>query len=427
MSHPNVVAIHDVGPDASAAGVDPFLVMDLCADGSLGDRLAASDLGTLPPDELIPILVDVAAGLDALHLRGIIHRDLKPSNILLGDGRARIADLGIALAEPSDLTVPETTVGTLAYLAPEQLAGEPASPASDVHGLGVVAFLGLTGSLPRPAANLAEIVAASRIDPPAVSRLAPALGTAYDAPIAAALARSPDERPSAAQFGASLRAALGSGRAARRPRASAPAAIASLVDDDAPTVRSVVVPAREGADTPGRPSSRLVGLVAVEALLVVIAAAWLFASLLGQGRAGTPSPTPGGPTAPIATPSPTPTPSPSPTPTPTPSPTPTPTPEPTPDPVARAMTASATARSAVNDAVADHALKNKEARDLESRLDDFDQAVQEGDAEAARRAADRFSGAVDDRIGHNGFPEEDAARLRAAADQLVSAAGDLSG
>ena len=178
MSHPNVVAIHDVGPDASAAGVDPFLVMDLCADGSLGDRLAASDLGTLPPDELIPILVDVAAGLDALHLSGIIHRDLKPSNILLGDGRARIADLGIALAEPSDLTVPETTVGTLAYLAPEQLAGEPASPASDVHGLGVVAFLGLTGSLPRPAANLAEIVAASRIDPPAVSRLAPALGTA---------------------------------------------------------------------------------------------------------------------------------------------------------------------------------------------------------------------------------------------------------
>ena len=96
-------------------------------------------------------------------------------------------------------------------------------------------------------------------------------------------------------------------------------------------------------------------------------------------------------------------------------------------PIARAMTASATARSAVNDAVADHALKNKEARDLESRLDDFDQAVQEGDAETARRAADRFSGAVDDRIGHNGFPEEDAARLRAAADQLVSAAGDLSG
>ncbi|MEA2538278.1 MAG: eukaryotic-like serine/threonine-protein kinase [Chloroflexota bacterium] len=426
VSHPNVVAIHDVGPDASAAGVDPFLVMDLCADGSLADRLAASELGTLPPEELIPILVDVAAGLDALHLRGIVHRDLKPSNILLGDGRARIADLGIALAEPSDLTVPETTVGTLAYLAPEQLAGQPASPASDVHGLAVVAFLGLTGSLPRPAANLAEIVAASRLAPPLLSQVAPALGTAYDQHVAAGLARSPADRPTAAQLGAGLRAALRASRHAPPPRpraATAAAGAGAAIEGDAPTVRSVAVPARREAD---RTPRRLIGLVALEALLVVVVGAWVLAALLGPGRAG-PGPTGSGPAIPAGTSSPTPAPTPSPTPTPsaTPSPTPSPTPTPSPDPMARAISASAAARSAVEDAADHDALKAKEARDLESRLDRFDQAVDDGDAQQARREAERFAGAVDDRLRHDGFPEEDAARLRSAADDLVAAAAAL--
>ena len=143
VGHPNVVAIHDVVAGDPQAGTAPFLVMDLCEGGSLADRLATSGNGMLQPDELIPILVDTSAGLAALHGLGIVHRDLKPANILLSDGRARIADLGIAVAGPSELTEVGTTIGTLAYLAPEQLAGEPASPASDVHALGVVAFLGL--------------------------------------------------------------------------------------------------------------------------------------------------------------------------------------------------------------------------------------------------------------------------------------------
>ncbi|MEO8228160.1 MAG: protein kinase [Chloroflexota bacterium] len=427
LSHPNVVAIHDVGPDESAAGVDPFLVMDLCADGSLADRLAASDLGTLAPEELIPILVDVAAGLDALHLQGIVHRDLKPSNILLGDGRARIADLGIALAEPSDLTVPETTVGTLAYLAPEQLAGEPASPASDVHGLGVVAYLGLTGTLPRPVANLAEIVAASRIAAPPVSQAAPLLGTAYDEPVAAALARSPADRPSAARFGSALTAALRASRPARAARplpaiAAVGSGVRSPFDGDAPTVRSVAVPSENAA---GRPSRRLVGLVAIEAVLVVLAGAWLLASVLGGRGNGGPDPTAGSPSLPAPTASPTPTPSP--VPTPTPSPTPTPTPVPTPGPVARALAASAAARTAVDDAIDHGSLKRKDAHALESSLEQFERAIQNGDNGDARREAARFWSAVDDRVGDDRFSAEDAARLRSAADDLVAAAGALPG
>jgi serine/threonine protein kinase len=118
VSHPNVVAIHDVDPGGTATSAEPFLVMDLCEGGSLGDRLAAANGRALAPDLVAPILVGVAAGLGALHARGIVHRDLKPSNVLLSDGRARIADLGIAAAGPSELTATGTTVGTLSYLAP---------------------------------------------------------------------------------------------------------------------------------------------------------------------------------------------------------------------------------------------------------------------------------------------------------------------
>ena len=224
LSHPNVVAIHDVGGGDPRTGSEPFLVMDLCADGSLADRLADANDGVIRPEELVPILVDAAAGLAALHEHGIVHRDIKPSNILLGDGRARIADLGIATSEPSELTAPNTTIGTLAYLAPELLAGEPASAASDVYALGVVAYLGLTGVLPRPAGSLAEMVAASQAPTPVPSVQFPRLGPAFDGPVGAALSRWPELRPSAQAFGDALRSAARPGSRPTGLRGVAPAA-----------------------------------------------------------------------------------------------------------------------------------------------------------------------------------------------------------
>ncbi|MDP9483199.1 MAG: hypothetical protein M3P84_08260, partial [Chloroflexota bacterium] len=170
-----------------------------------------------------------------------------------------------------------------------------------------------------------------------------------------------------------------------------------------------------------------IGLVAVEAVLVVLAGAWLIASVLGQRTGAGLDATAGSPSLPAPTASPRPTPSPTPTPTPSPSPTPAPTPVPTPDPTARALTALAVARTAVGDAADHGSLKNKDARDLESLLDRFERAVEDGDTATARREADRFWSAVDDRVGDDRFSEEDATRLRSAADELVVAAEDLPG
>ena len=418
ISHPNVVAIHDVG-GGEPGGSEPFIVMDLCEDGSLADALAASDLGWLSPAELVPIMVDVAAGLAALHSRGIVHRDIKPSNILFGDGRARIADLGIALAEPSELTATDTTVGTLAYLAPEQLTGEPATPASDVHALGVTAFRGLTGSLPRKTGSLAEVVAAGREPAPLVSRLAPDLGTSFDRPLERALARRPEDRPTAEQLGQDL---VG---AAAWP--TAPVVVPAVAGDDT-TVAELALAGRP--DRAGRSSGTWIGVVVLLTAGAIAIAA--LASFAGLGPGGRPAPTSSARAVASvpATPSPNPTPSPSPslrpTPRPTPSPTPSPTPRPTPspDPFAAAAVASNAARSAIQDVLDERVLKRRDTRELEARLDQFDRALDDEDVGRARDEAESFAREVADRLGdESGDGAGDA--LRSAADELVVAAGAL--
>src|SRR4029079_13736809 len=105
-----------------------------------------------------PLLTTIAGGLASLHARGFIHRDVKPHNILLCASGAKLADFGLARAQDTTrLTAAGTGAGTLAYLAPELLGGADPGPAADVYGLGVVAFQGLTGRLPRPSTSLGEL------------------------------------------------------------------------------------------------------------------------------------------------------------------------------------------------------------------------------------------------------------------------------
>jgi serine/threonine-protein kinase len=422
-AHPGVVAVFDVDPGDPSAGVEPFFVMELCPGGSLADRIA--DGRRLSPDELIPILISIADGLAGLHARGVVHRDVKPSNILLAPSRAKLADFGLArsdaTAEPSDLTAPGTTVGTMAYLAPDVLAGGAAGQAGDVYALGVAAFAGLTGSMPRHAGSIAELVAAGRQPPPLVSSAAPDLGTAFDEPVAAALDPDPAMRPDAVSLGAALTTALG--RWSRGRHGGTAVAGRAPADLDA-TTAVVPLPVPEmwmnPADRPrpaqpaprsGTSRSSLVA-GAVAAAVIIAALAFAAGRAPDNGRpgasavAGASASSTSSPTASV-----------SPPPSPTQSPTPSPTPVPTPTVAERALAALDGVDEAINAARGDGGLRNKEANELERRAGDIRSALEGGDLGAAAEEANHLADDVDNLSDE--MDEDRARRLRSAVTAVI--------
>lgn len=148
LDHPNIAAVHEIGEWQAM----PFIALAFCAGTTLKERLAS---GPLPLPDVISILEQVARGLAHAHAAGVVHRDLKPANIIVGpDGLARILDFGLALPVYPDgltssrMTAEGQTLGTVPYMAPEQVRGETAGPAADVWGLGVTLYEMLTGRLP---------------------------------------------------------------------------------------------------------------------------------------------------------------------------------------------------------------------------------------------------------------------------------------
>ena len=122
--------------------------MEIVAGGTLKDKIR--EVGTLEPEIAAGVALEIAGALGAAHGAGLIHRDVKPENVLLeGDGRAKVADFGVARAvEATVLTKTSMILGTVPYLSPEQALGEPVGPASDLYSLGVVLFEMLTGRPP---------------------------------------------------------------------------------------------------------------------------------------------------------------------------------------------------------------------------------------------------------------------------------------
>lgn len=145
LTHPCIAQVHDYGDGDSAQ--PPFLVMELVDGPSLADVLAAEPVS---PARALDVITKAATGLAAAHRSGLVHRDLKPGNILLGPaGQVKISDFGVAHAAGSaPLTHPGLVMGTTQYLAPERIAGGPATPASDMYAMGIVLHECLTGAPP---------------------------------------------------------------------------------------------------------------------------------------------------------------------------------------------------------------------------------------------------------------------------------------
>jgi hypothetical protein len=448
VTSPHVIAIHDV---VTGAGGDPFLVMELCPDGSLGDRLDAA--GSLAVAGALPLLADAAEGLVALHARGILHRDVTPRNVLLSGGRAKLGDLGLARAGATDgrpplaeLTGAGTTVGTLAYLAPELLEGEPPSTASDVYGLGAVAYRTLAGVLPHPAGSVAELVTARMRPVAPLGEHLPGVEPDLASLVARALDVRPGARPPAAELAAGLRdlAVAAAGTAADEgagPAAGALAAAAALAaasGPDAPTRPAIATkesgklgrPDRSRAATPiparpGGGSDRYRGpsLWTGEFLLIAIVAAIVLLILLaltgafGVGPVATPGQTGPPPTPTFESPAlVTPVPSPAPT---------TASPAPSASPVADLFEAAtarvADLRAAIGAAKGPGALKGKEAKELGDLLNQVARALADRDPTAARAATDRLAEQVQAYVSGGTLSGEPAHALEAAVRDLVDA------
>jgi serine/threonine-protein kinase len=146
LSHPGIVTIFDVGEEPETRA--PYIVMEFVAGQSL-DKLLARDDHKLPLETALQLTLELAEALDCAHGQGVVHRDLKPANILItDDGHAKIADFGVAKLSLANHTLAGRTLGTPAYMSPEQLNGEAVDGRSDLFSLGVVLYTVLTGYRP---------------------------------------------------------------------------------------------------------------------------------------------------------------------------------------------------------------------------------------------------------------------------------------
>ena len=147
LSHANVVAVFDQGAEDTRAGRVVFLVMELVRGSTLRDVLR--ERGRLRPDEAVSVLEPVLAALAAAHRAGIVHRDVKPENVLLSaDGTVKVVDFGLAraVAAPSSSTQAGVVLGTVAYVAPEQVSRGGADARTDVYSAGIMLYELLTGA-----------------------------------------------------------------------------------------------------------------------------------------------------------------------------------------------------------------------------------------------------------------------------------------
>ena len=270
LNHPNIVHVHDWG---AVDGVY-FMVMEYVRGQSLRDVLNAE--GLLAPSTAADVLLQVLAALDHAHRKGIVHRDVKPENIMLTpEGLAKVADFGLARAYADGRSTQAGMVtGTVQYLAPEQLQGEPADPRTDLYSLGIVAYELLIGRVPFDGETQMAIAYRHLRDRvPRASARNPAVPAGIDGWVASMTEKDRELRPeSAAEARRDLQA-----EAATLPAATPVAELVHVAPDaiepeaDATRAETVTI-SRAAARRTRRLGRRLA--TALLALLVVAVAAW---------------------------------------------------------------------------------------------------------------------------------------------------------
>ena len=257
--HPNIVTIFDVGEHEGR----PFIVMEYLRGGTIADRART---GAVEPKDALGWLAQAASALDEAHTTGVVHRDIKPANLLLDErGNVHVADFGIArVADESaaTMTAAGTILGTAGYLSPEQARGEPATSASDVYALGIVAYELLTGARPFEGGSAtAEAAAHMNQAVPYASERGAGLPPAVDGVFARVLAKRPDARHArASDFVEELQGVLG--RAEETTKVAPPAVLPAPAPSRAE--RSRPVTARGGSSPRWLPA--LIGGLVLAAL-----------------------------------------------------------------------------------------------------------------------------------------------------------------
>jgi len=192
LSHQNIAQLYDYGEQEGSA----FLIMELVLGEPMSDLLEREPV--LPMQRLLRILAQTSRALHAAHVAGVVHRDVKPGNILLGRaGRVKITDFGVSLATNQvPMTATGMVMGTAQYLSPEQAVGKPATPASDLYSLGIVAYESLAGNRPFTGPTAVDIAVAH------VNSPVPPLPASVDPRLAdivmRLLSKDPAERPRSA-------------------------------------------------------------------------------------------------------------------------------------------------------------------------------------------------------------------------------------